>query len=223
MSLQGAYPLVEQIYTVNNCHFRPAVADQVIGLLLSRALRQMRKANPDAFHVLVVCSWNSTGGTVHSEMNATADLCRSETLSEIGSVAARHTNKAGSSDATWNRTLWQTSPCPGLYFRPTCTTITQGLLPCARNFCRISSAPSAMMRSCSIPSSFMPEPAVPISARTCASLRTKPMSFATSTTTTTVAYISTSRLHCASRSPLCCLVWPANGTRSKFSGCVGVL
>ena len=53
MSLQGAYPLVEQIYTVNNCHFRPAVADQVIGLLLSRALRQMRKANPDAFHVLV--------------------------------------------------------------------------------------------------------------------------------------------------------------------------
>ena len=93
MSLQGPYPLVDQIYTVSNCHFRPTVADQVIGLLLSRALRQMRQASPDAFHVLVVCSWNSTGDTVHREMNATADLCRAETRSEIGSVAARHTHK----------------------------------------------------------------------------------------------------------------------------------
>ena len=72
MSLQGAFPLVRQIYNANNCHFRPAVADQVIGLLLSRALHQMRQANPNAVHVLVVCSWNCTGDMVHSEMNATA-------------------------------------------------------------------------------------------------------------------------------------------------------
>ena len=84
---------MHQIYSANNCHFRTTVADQVIGLLLGRSLTKMRNANPNAVHILVVCSWNCTGDTVHSEMNATADLCHSETLSEVEAVAARHTNK----------------------------------------------------------------------------------------------------------------------------------
>ena len=42
--------------------------------------------------------WSARGiapGTiaVHRDMNATADLCHSETLSEVGAVAAHHTNK----------------------------------------------------------------------------------------------------------------------------------
>ena len=86
MSLQDPAPLMpEQIYK--------EVADQVIGLLLSRSLERMRSSKPNAVHILVVCSWNCTGDTVHKEMNATADLCQSETLSEIGAVAAHPTNK----------------------------------------------------------------------------------------------------------------------------------
>ena len=63
MSLQDTPPMVHQIYSANNCHFRATVADQVIGLLLGRSLtkmRQMRNANPNAVHILVVCSWNCT-------------------------------------------------------------------------------------------------------------------------------------------------------------------
>ena len=85
--------LVDQLYKQNNCHFRPEVAERAIGLLVGRALMTMRRQQPDKFHVLIICSWNSTADNVHQEMHATAELCRATLVSELGSVAARHTQK----------------------------------------------------------------------------------------------------------------------------------
>ena len=46
MSLQGPTPpLVEQIYNSTNCGFRPVMAYQVTGLLMSRSLEKMRASN----------------------------------------------------------------------------------------------------------------------------------------------------------------------------------
>ncbi|CAE7252291.1 unnamed protein product [Symbiodinium sp. CCMP2456] len=85
--------LVDQLYKQNNCHFRPEVAEKAIGLLVGRALRTMRRQQPGKFQVLVICSWNSTDDNVHQEMHATAELCRATIVSELGSLAARHTQK----------------------------------------------------------------------------------------------------------------------------------
>ena len=94
MSLQGNDPnLVEHLYPPKDCHFRPSIAEQAIGLLLGRARTEMMRTHPNSVHVLVVCSWNVKGDFVHQEMHATAELCRAKTLRELGSIAARHTHK----------------------------------------------------------------------------------------------------------------------------------
>ena len=94
MSLQGNDPgLVEQLYSSNDCHFRPSIAQKAIGLLLGRARTEMMRTHPNSVHVLVVCSWNVKGDFVHQEMHATAELCRAKSLRELGSIAARHTHK----------------------------------------------------------------------------------------------------------------------------------
>ncbi|CAE7334840.1 unnamed protein product, partial [Symbiodinium sp. CCMP2456] len=85
--------LVDQLYKQSNCHFRPEVAEKAIGLLVGRTLRTMRRQQPGKFQVLVICSWNSTDDNVHQEMHATAELCRATIVSELGSLAARHTQK----------------------------------------------------------------------------------------------------------------------------------
>ena len=94
MNLQGNDPgLVDQLYTSKDCHFRPAIAEQAIGLLLGRARAAMQRSRPNSVHILVVCSWNVKGDSVHQEMHATAELCQAKTLQEIGSIAAHHSHK----------------------------------------------------------------------------------------------------------------------------------
>ena len=53
----------------------------------------MRRSRPNSVHILVVCSWNVKGDSVHHEMHATAELCQARTLQEVGSIAARHSYK----------------------------------------------------------------------------------------------------------------------------------
>ncbi|OLP96509.1 Myosin-12 [Symbiodinium microadriaticum] len=75
--VQGDDPdLISQLYSSNGCHFRPAVAQKAIGLLLGRALDTMRRSRPNSVHILVVCSWNVKVDWVHHEMHATAELCQ---------------------------------------------------------------------------------------------------------------------------------------------------
>ena len=94
MSLQGNDPgLVDRLYTSKDCHFRPEIAEKAIGLLLGRARAEMMRSRPTSVHILVVCSWNVKGDSVHQEMHATAELCQAKTLQEIGSIAARHSHK----------------------------------------------------------------------------------------------------------------------------------
>ena len=94
MSLQGNDPnLVDQLYTSKDCHFRPAIAEKTIGLLLGRAHAAMKRSRPNSVHILVVCAWNVKGDSVHQEMHATAELCQAKTLQEVGSIAARHSHK----------------------------------------------------------------------------------------------------------------------------------
>ena len=94
MSLQGDDPnLIDQLYTPKDCHFRPAIAQKAIGLLLGRALDTIGRSRPDSQHILVVCSWNVKRDSVHQEMHATAELCQARTLQEVGSIAARHSHK----------------------------------------------------------------------------------------------------------------------------------
>ena len=94
MSLQGNDPgLVDQLYTSKDCHFRPSKAAKAIGLLLGRAHAEMTRSRPNSVHILVVCSWNVKGDSVHQEMHATAELCQARTLQEIGSKAVRHSHK----------------------------------------------------------------------------------------------------------------------------------
>ena len=94
MSLQRNDPdLVDRLYTPNDCHFTPAIAQKAIGLLLGRARAAMKRSRPTSVHILVVCSWNVKGGSVHQEMHATAELCQAKTLQEVGSIAVRHSHK----------------------------------------------------------------------------------------------------------------------------------
>ena len=118
MSLQGNDPnLVDQLYTSKDCHFRPAIAEKAIGLLLGRAHAAMKRSHPNSVHILVVCSWNVKGDSVHQEMHATAELCQAKTLQEVGSIAARHSHKPwilrrylepGAKDRSMPKTAFQT-------------------------------------------------------------------------------------------------------------------
>ena len=118
MSLQGDGPnLIDQLYTSKDCHFRPAIAEKAIGLLLGRARDAMRRSRPTSVHILVVCSWNVKGDSVHQEMHATAELCQAKALQEVGSIAARHSHKqwilrryleTGAMDRPMPKTAFQT-------------------------------------------------------------------------------------------------------------------
>ena len=118
MSLQGNDPdVVDRLYTSNDCHFRPAIAAKAIGLLLGRARAAMQRSRPTSVHILVVCSWNVKGDSVHQEMHATAELCQAKTLQEVGSIAARHSHKPwilrrylepGAKDRPMPKTAFQT-------------------------------------------------------------------------------------------------------------------
>ena len=98
-SKQGAYDWLanvrdQYLYSSKDCHFRPAIAQKAIGLLLvGRALDTMRRSRPNSVHILVVCSWNVKADSVHQEMHATAELCQAKTLQEVGSIAAGHSHK----------------------------------------------------------------------------------------------------------------------------------
>ncbi|CAE7270546.1 unnamed protein product [Symbiodinium sp. KB8] len=118
MSLQGNDPyLVDQLYTSKDCHFRPAIAEKAIGLLLGRAHAAMKRSRPNSVHILVVCSWNVKGDSVHQEMHASAELSQAKTLQEVGSIAARHSHKPwilrrylepGAKDRSMPKTAFQT-------------------------------------------------------------------------------------------------------------------
>ena len=56
-------------------HFQAASAQAAIGALTVRALRTMVSSRPEAFQVLLVCSWNIKSHNVHREMLATRELC----------------------------------------------------------------------------------------------------------------------------------------------------
>ena len=145
MSLQGNSPgLIPQLYSANNCHFQPAVAEKAIGLLLGRALGSMRRSKPNAFQVLIICSWNATADSVHKEVHATAEICQAQTLAELGSVAPEKLGLAAfleprAVDRQVPKTAFQTYTHDD---NPGSREICEKFLP----DCQSSSAPSAATR-----------------------------------------------------------------------------
>ena len=183
----------------------------MIGLLLGRSLTKMRHANPNAVHILVVCSWNCTGDTVHREMNATADLCQSETLSEVEAVAARHTNKGWVFRPFLEPPAFRRSPMPLTLFQTDMHDDHPGPPAMCGEFL-ILSVLSATTRSCFRLSVSMQGPAESISFAVSDNRRTRLTFSGTSTIITMEASTWTSRLQCASHSPRCRLAWRRSGT-----------
>ena len=77
-------------------HFQAASAEAAIGALTVRALRDMVASRPEAFQVLLVCSWNIKAHNVHREMLATRELCLVETVGELLAAALRASRSMGS-------------------------------------------------------------------------------------------------------------------------------
>ena len=84
-------PLVPaQLYgSKDKLHFHAASAEAAIGALTVRALRAMTSSKPEAFPVLLVCSWNVRLPNVHREMLATRELCLAETVGDLLAAALR--------------------------------------------------------------------------------------------------------------------------------------
>ena len=156
----------------------------------------MRRSRPNAFQVLLVCSWNVTRNSVHKEMHATAETCQAQTLSGLGSITTRYAQK----NRVIRRFLWLwTDKCPGLSSRPTFTMTIQAHVRSVLNFCLTSSALSAMTVSSSPQCRCMLAPLVQISVPTGSSRLTVRMFCGTSTTTTTMVDCTwTSSSHCGS-------------------------
>ena len=84
-------PLVPaQLYgSKDKLHFHAASAEAAIGALTIRALRAMTSSKPEAFPVLLVCSWNVRLPNAHREMLATRELCLAETVGDLLAAALR--------------------------------------------------------------------------------------------------------------------------------------
>ena len=80
-------------------HFRAQVAEEAIGALTVRALKTMLTANPDAFPVLAVASWNTKPAQVHREMLATRELCLANTVGDM--LSAPHLSQRFFLDTPW--------------------------------------------------------------------------------------------------------------------------
>ena len=65
----------------------------------------MVSSRPEAFQVLLVCSWNIKSPNIHSEMLATRELCLAETVGDLLAAALRSSRSMWSLRYSFGRTL----------------------------------------------------------------------------------------------------------------------